>query len=77
MITRHQSHPRRIPGHLTVPQLAEKLRVATHWIHDRIHNGTIRVAKDKQTGLYLFPDKAKTLERFRKLVAGKLHNLRF
>jgi len=76
-ITRHQSHPRRIPGHLTVPQLAEKLHVPFHWIHDRIHNGTIRVAKDKETGLYLFPDRPKTLERFRKLLAGKLHNLRF
>jgi hypothetical protein len=76
-ITRHQSHPRRVPGHLTVPQLAAKLRVSFHWIHDRIHNGTIQVAKDQQTGLYLFPDQPKTLERFRKLIAGKLDNLRF
>jgi len=76
-ITRHQSHPRRIPGHLTVPQLAEKFHVSLHWIHDRIHNGTIQVTKDKETGLYLFPDQPKTLERFRKLIAGKLHNLRF
>ena len=76
-VTRHQSHPRRVSGHLTVPQLARKLPVSVHWIHDRIHNGTIRVTKDHQSGLYLFPDRPKTLERFRKLIAGKLHNLRF
>jgi len=76
-ITRHQSHPRRIPGYLTVPQLAEKLHISVHWIHDRIHNGTIQVAKDKKTALYLFPDRPQTLERFRKLIAGKLDNLRF
>ncbi len=77
MITRHQSHPRQIAGHLTVPQLTEKLGVSLHWVYDRIHNGTIQVTKDRETGLYLFPDGAKTLERFRKLVAGKLQNLRF
>jgi len=77
MITRHQSHPRQIAGHLTVPQLVEKLGVSHHWIYDRIHNGTIQVTKDRETGLYLFPDQAKTLERFRKLVAGKFQNLRF
>jgi hypothetical protein len=74
---RHQSHPRHIPGYLTVPQLAEKLRVTRYWIYDRINKGTIRVTKDKELNLYLFPDRPKTLERFRKLVAGKLHNLRF
>jgi DNA invertase Pin-like site-specific DNA recombinase len=77
LVTRHQSHPRRVSGHLTVPQLAEKLHVSLHWIHDRIHNGTIQVTKDKETGLYLFPDQPKTSERFRKLIAGKLDNLRF
>jgi hypothetical protein len=77
LITRHQSHPRRIPGHVTVSQLAEKLHVSVHWIYDRIHNGTIQVAKDKETALYLFPDRPQTLERFRKLIAGKFQNLRF
>ena len=77
LVTRHQSHPRRIAGYLTVPQLAEKLHVSFHWIHDRIHNGTIQVAIDKETNLYLFPDRPQTLERFRKLIAGKFDNLRF
>jgi DNA invertase Pin-like site-specific DNA recombinase len=77
MITRHQSHPRQIVGRLTVPQLADKLGISKHWIYDRVHNGTIQVAKDTETRLYLFPDQATTLERFRKLIAGKLQNLRF
>ena len=75
-ITHHQSHPRRIPGYLTVPQLAERLNIARHWIYDRIHNGTIQVVLDKKLRTYLFPDRPKFLERFRKLITGKLHNLR-
>ena len=74
---RSQSHPRQVPGQLTVPQLAERLEISRYWIYDRINNGTIQVAKDKELNLYLFPDQPKTLERFRKLIAGKLHNLRF
>jgi DNA invertase Pin-like site-specific DNA recombinase len=76
-IKRSQSHPRQVSGRLTVPQLAEKLGVSRYWIYDRIHNGTIHMTKDKKQNLYLFPDQPKTLERFGKLLAGKLHNLRF
>jgi DNA invertase Pin-like site-specific DNA recombinase len=74
---RSQSHPRQVPGRLTVPQLANKLGVSKHWIYDRIHNGTIHVTKDKELNLFLFPDRPKTLERFRKFVVGKLYNMRF
>jgi hypothetical protein len=77
LITRHQSHPRQVAGHLTVPQLAKKLGVSPHWLYDRIHSGTIQVARDKETRLYLFPDQPRTLERFRKLIAGTFQNLRF
>lgn len=75
--TRSQSHPRRIPGQLTVPQLARTLGITPHWIYDRIHNGTIRVALDPQTGLYLFSDQPKTITLFKQLRAGKLQQLRF
>jgi DNA invertase Pin-like site-specific DNA recombinase len=77
LIKRHQSHPRCLPGFLTVPQLAEQLAVSGHWIYDRIHNGTIAVAKDAKTQLYLFPDKPNTLTSFRKLRDGKIKALRF
>jgi hypothetical protein len=72
-----QSHQRRIPGCLTVSQLTARLGVTTHWIYDRIHNGTIAITPDAQTGLYLFPDGPRTFGAFRKLKAGKLERLAF
>lgn len=74
---RRRSHPQRIPGFLTVPQLTAKLGLERSWIYDRIHNGTIRVAFDAGRKLYLFPDTPETLAQFRKLRAGKLNTLRF
>jgi hypothetical protein len=74
---RSQSHPRHIAGHLTVSQLAHTLGITPHWIYDRIHNGTIQVAPDPTTNLYLFPDQPKTITLFQQLRAGKLQKLRF
>jgi hypothetical protein len=74
---RSQSHPRRIAGYLTVPQLAWALKITPHWMYDRIHNGTIQVQRDPQTNLFLFPDKPRTLTLFQQLRAGKLQKLRF
>lgn len=72
---RCQSHPRRIPGCLTVSQLAAQLGVAPYWIYDRIYNGTIAIERDAKTGLYLFPDGPETLRAFQKLKAGKVDRL--
>ena len=77
MVKRSQSHPRRIKGFLTVPQIAHRLRVSPYWIYDRINNGTIQVDKDSATGLYLFPDRPTTWTRFEKLRDGKVKNLRY
>jgi hypothetical protein len=74
---RRQSHPRRIPGRLTVPQVARAVGLTPHWIYDRIHNGTIQVTQDRKTHLYLFPDRPQTITRFKHLWAGKLQKLRF
>jgi predicted DNA-binding transcriptional regulator AlpA len=74
---RSQSHPRAIPGYLTVPQLAQTLDISRHWVYDRIHNRCIHISKDVHTGLYLFPDTPATREMFNQLMAGILHNLRF
>jgi hypothetical protein len=74
---RSQSHPRQIPGFLTVSQLAQALQVSSHWLYDRIHNGRIQIAKDEQTGLYLFPDNPETLEKLQQFKSGILKNLRF
>lgn len=74
---RSQSHPRQVPGALTLSQVAKVLDIAPHWIYDRIHKGTIQMARDSQTNLYLFPDDPATLEQFRQLRAGMLKTLRF
>ena len=74
---RSQSHPRHIPGFLTLPQVAVKLGITPHWLYDRIHNGTIEVARDADTNLYLFPDNPRTIILFKQLRAGKLQKLRF
>ncbi len=72
-----QSHPRRISGFLTLPQLARALDIPRHWLYDRIHNGTIVIGRDGQTGLYLFPDHPHTLEQLKQLRAGQLKQLHF
>jgi hypothetical protein len=74
---RSQSHPRRIPGFLTVTQVARQLKITPHWIYDRIHTGTIEVTRDPETNLFLFPDKPKTINLFQRLRAAKLQKLRF
>jgi DNA invertase Pin-like site-specific DNA recombinase len=77
MRVRSQSHPRRIRGRLTVSQLAARLGVRPHWIYDRIYTGTIAVARDVDSGLYLFPDAPGTLDRLEKLRAGEVGRLAF
>jgi DNA invertase Pin-like site-specific DNA recombinase len=72
-----QSHPCRVKGYLTIPQLAEKLEVPRHRISDRIQNGTIATTKDAVTGCYLFPDKPDTLRQFRQLLDGEISELRW
>lgn len=77
LVNRSQSHPRRIAGYLTVPQLADALGLSVHWFYDRIQNGTIEITHDETLGLYLFPDQPKTLRQFKQLKAGKCQRLHF
>ena len=65
----HQSHPRRVEGFLTIPQLTKKLGISCWWIYDRINNGTIKAKKDKEKKCYLFPDTTATLAKLEALVA--------
>ena len=74
---RSQSHPRRVEGWLTVPQLAQRLQLTPHWLYDRIANGRILVRKDAATGLYLFPDTPATLETLSELQLGKRAQVSF
>ena len=69
-----QSHPRHVAGHLTVPQLAQKLDVTPHWLYDRIHNGRIPMSKDPATRLYLVPDDAAAIDELRALAQQHSHS---
>jgi len=56
MQQRHQSHPRRMAGMLTVPQPARTSAVTPHWVYHLIKRRVIASTRDPKTGLYLFPD---------------------
>jgi DNA invertase Pin-like site-specific DNA recombinase len=77
MQNRSQSHPRRIAGSLTVPQLAQALAITPHWVYHQIKRGTVAITRDATTGLYLFPDAPETIEAFRQLRAGQRTALRY
>ena len=77
MQNRSQSHPRQVPGYLTVPQLAQALAINPQWIYYQIKRGAVVITRDGATGLYLFPDAPQTLEAFGQLRAGHLSQLRF
>ena len=75
--SRSKSHPRNVPGSLTVSQVAQKLAVGSPWVYDRIHNGRIQIAKDAATGLYLFPDEPTTMGRLQEFREGKIDEICF
>jgi DNA invertase Pin-like site-specific DNA recombinase len=77
LVTRSQSHPRRIPGFLTVPQLATALAISPHWLYDRIAKGVIQITRDSATKLYLFPDTAETRDQFQQFKEGRQQRLCF
>ena len=65
-----QSHPRRVAGFLTIPQLAEKLGISRSWIHDRIRSGTIKAEKDAKAKCYLFPDTPETIAELQAIITA-------
>jgi len=77
MQPRSQSHPRRIAGSLTVPQLAKALDITPHWVYHQIKRGTVVSQREAQTRLSLFPDCPETLEAFAQLRAGHRSALRY
>ena len=64
---RHQSHPRRRAGMLTVPQLARALAVTPQWVYHLMQRGVIVSTRDPTTGLSLFPDGPETITLLRQL----------
>jgi hypothetical protein len=74
---RSQSHPRKIQGYLTVPQLTKLLDLPQYWIYYQIDKRSIQIEKDTKTGLYLFPDTSETFQRLKKLRDGEIPQLAF
>jgi hypothetical protein len=77
MQNRSQSHPRRVPGYLTVSQLARALAINPQWVYHQIKRGAVVITRDAATGVYLFPDTPETLEAFRQLQSGQRSELRY
>jgi DNA invertase Pin-like site-specific DNA recombinase len=73
----NKSQPRRKPGYLTIPQLADKLKIRSDRIYRRVLEGSIIVAMDESMGCYLFPDKLSTLTQIGQLLEGKIDRLVF
>jgi hypothetical protein len=71
------SQPRRLPGWLTVSQLAQQLGIPRRWIDQRIRGGVIVVGPHPPMKLHLFPDAEATVAGFRSLKAGQIDRLRF
>jgi len=70
------SRPRRVPGKLTVPEVARALGVQAHWLYQRLDRGVIETTFDAERNLYVFPDIPETLKRLRKLKAGRIQRVR-
>ena len=71
------SHPRRLPGWLTVSQLAQQLGIPRRWIDQRIRSSVIVLGPHPPMKLHLFPDAEATVAGVRSLRAGKIDRLRF
>jgi recombinase-like zinc beta ribbon protein len=72
-----RTHPRHIPGWLTMAELARRLQVSRCWIERRIWNRTIVIARDAAAKRYLFPDTDETVAALRRLKSGEADRLDF
>jgi DNA invertase Pin-like site-specific DNA recombinase len=61
----------RVPGWLTVTDIAVQLQVPERWVRERLQSGAIRTGREP-SGRYLLPDRPETLDRLRQLRAGTI-----
>jgi hypothetical protein len=62
----------KIPGRLSVPEVATDLGVSANWVIGRIRRGVIRIDRDPDTGRFLFPDTDETMTALRQLCVGAI-----
>lgn len=72
-----RTHPRHIPGWLTMSELARRAQVPRCWIERRIWNGTIVITRDAAAKRYLFPDTEDTITALQRLKSGQIDRLAF
>jgi DNA invertase Pin-like site-specific DNA recombinase len=70
-----RTHPRHIPGWLTMAELARRLQVTRCWVERRIQDGTIAIARDPEAKRYLVPDTEATMAALQQVKSGKLNHL--
>lgn len=68
---RHCTRWPRVPGWLTVTDIAAQLQVPERWLRERLWAGAIQTTL-KPSGRYLLPDKPETLDVLRQSRAGTL-----
>ncbi len=61
----------RVPGWLTVADVAAQLQVPERWLRERLWAGAIQTTREP-SGRYLLPDKPETLDALRQLRAGTI-----
>ena len=62
----------KIPGRLSIPEVATDLGVSANWVSGRIRRGVIRIDRDPDIGRFLFPDTDETMTALRQLRAGAI-----
>src|SRR5215203_5093712 len=70
-----RTHPRHLPGWLTIAELARQLQVSRSWIDRRIRDGTIAIDRDVAAKRYLFPDTEDSRAALQRLKSGEAHHL--
>jgi DNA invertase Pin-like site-specific DNA recombinase len=71
------THPRHVPGYLTVAELTRRLSVSRGWIEWHIRHGRIAISRDPIAKRYLFPDTDQTISSLRRLKAGMIDRVDF
>jgi excisionase family DNA binding protein len=72
-----RTHPRHLPGWLTIAELARQLQVSRSWINRRIRDGTIAIHRNVAAKRYLFPDTEDSRAALQRLKSGEAHHLDF
>jgi DNA invertase Pin-like site-specific DNA recombinase len=72
-----RTHPRHVPGWLTIAELARRLQVSRCWIERRLGGGRIAISRDDAAKRYLFPDTEDSMAALQRLKSGEIQHVDF